>query len=501
MPTSNLIVVSARSPFCGSPSGPARSPGGVVSALMPCLKQTGGTWFATGTDTEASERSDDGVDVTTIPLAPDARKAWYQGASNSAIWPLAHGFVERARFRTSEWAAYRDVCSTVAANVATKASERATVWIHDYQLALVPAMLRALRKDLTIGFFWHIPWPPHEVLRICPWAEALVDGIRGADVVGFHVPRYVRAFADALAAFDVDHTTSAQGIFVRLAHGETRRIFACPIGVDAQRWSELGASPGIGEAARRIRAGIGTERVLLAVDRLDYAKGCIERLQAFEAALEDKPTLADQMTFIQIGVPSREAIDDYRALRVAVEAQVGRINGRFGSTTRIPARFTATSLAPEDLAAYYLAADAALVTPLRDGMNLVAPEYVATRRGLSGRLLLSETAGAADLLTGARRVNPYDGGAFATAIASLGSDDESVDDVSRMATDYDVVRKNDVHAWVDGFLAALSATQHHGERSSPAGPRRQLVAPRTQEPMRPIPRFASDSGQGAQRPR
>src|SRR5262249_28670423 len=223
--------------------------------------------------------------------------------------------------------------------------------------------------------------------------------------------------------------------------------------------------------------------ILLAVDRLDYSKGCVERLEAYERAIETCPALLDEATFIQVGVPSRETIDDYRELRRRIEATVGRINGRFGSASRVPARFYATSLTQPELAAYYSAADVALVTPLRDGMNLVASEYVATRRGRGGRLVLSNTAGAADVLLEAHRVNPYDRDAFAATIAAVAPMPATSADLACMAASWARVSRGNVHAWVDRFLGELGgmSTEIDGRRR----PQAEWESARVRRPKRP----------------
>lgn len=445
-----------------------RAPGGVVSALLPLLRRTRGSWFATGAEDEAKAASEAAFQVHPVRLPRGLRGLWYAGACNGALWPLAHGFVDRCRFRRAEWAAYAAVNREVAERVASAAADGAVVWVHDYQLALVPAMLRGLRPDLRIGFFWHIPWPPAEVLRVFPWAHELVAGLLGADLVGLHLPRYVQAFRDALAEAGIAHELEQRGEIVARTGAHHARVAACPIGVDAKSWAALCTQPDVVASAAALRRALGAARVLLSVDRLDYAKGVLERLAAFERALEARPDLRATTVLVQIGVPSRESLEAYRGLREKIEAAVGRINGRFGTAATTPVRLFAGCLSNRELAPWYVAADAALVTPLRDGMNLVALEYVAARPDRTGRLLLSTTAGAADLLREAWLVNPYDEDALRDAIVHVASTPEGAADAARMGALKLRVEGAQIEGWVDRFLCALDEAAATNARPLPA---------------------------------
>ncbi len=504
-----ITVVSARAPFVETSRGAARAPGGLVSALLPVVRRTHGLWFAAGADSNAEPKSALGVEVCSIALPREARNRWYGGLANGALWPLAHGFLERCRLDSRDWDAYREVNRIVAQAVAHHTAPGSSVWVHDYQLGLVPALLRERRPDLRIGFFWHIPWPPAELLRIAPWAGELVRGILGADLVGLHLPRYVRAFRDALAELGLEHAVVSRagvagvgpsnGGWAAIAKGadgraieaaeprsaarrpalgspsasvptssfadelvvdlgpRSSRVIPAPIGADVAQWSALGDSDGVREDAAALRRALGGGRVLVAVDRLDYSKGVVERLEAFERALAASPELGMSATLIQIGVPSRESVVEYRRLRERVEAAVGRIQGRFGTIAHTPVRLIARGLSARELASYYVAADVALVTPLRDGMNLVAFEYVAARPAATGRLLLSTTAGAADILRDAHFVNPYDADAMTRAITRAALLPETSLDAARMASLQSTVRAHPVEAWTDQFLAELES--------------------------------------------
>ncbi|MDI1444761.1 trehalose-6-phosphate synthase [Polyangium sp. 6x1] len=471
-PSPRLVIVSARAPFVRTSNGIARAPGGLISALLPLMRRSRGTWIATGADRDPCDASEVPFRVRALSLPSEIRAAWYAGASNGALWPLAHGFLEVCRFRAEQARAYLEVCRAAADAAAEHAPRHAVVWVHDYQLALVPALLRARRPDLTIGFFWHIPWPAAESLRVLPWAAELVEGILGADLVGLHVPRYVRAFHDTLDELGVAYMSEGSSIVV--PKGErTARIETWPIGVDVEGWASLGRDENVAAEAERIRSDLGGGRVLVSVDRMDYAKGIVERLEAFERLLEQSSEARERVTLVQIGVPSRETVAAYRELRQRIEATVGRIQGRFGSPRRKPVHLFARTLDATELAAYYLAADAAIVTPKRDGMNLVAFEYVATRPRPNGRLLLSTFAGAADVLSEAHLVNPYDEDGLASAIADVALAPETASDSARMAALKTRVSRLSVETWASGFLARLEQVT---EERVPARERQMRLA-------------------------
>jgi trehalose 6-phosphate synthase len=306
-----------------------------------------------------------------------------------------------------------------------------------------------------------------EAFRALPWRKELLQGLLGSDVVGLHVPRYVDAFANALREVNIAHDADHEGLIV--ANGGRRsRVVACPIGIDADTWSALGRDPKVKANAAKLRADLGGSRLLLSVDRIDYAKGILERLEAFERVLERSAEAREQVTLVQIAVPSRESVAAYRELRERVEGVVGRILGRFGSPTRRPVHFFARSYEAEELAAFYVAADAALVTPLRDGMNLVAFEYVATRPTASGRLVLSEMTGAADVLRGAWRVNPYDDDGLEAAIVDAALSPHTDNDAERMGSLKRVVTELSLDRWTSNFMAQLDRTTVPPSRSNAA---------------------------------
>lgn len=449
-----LIVASARAPFIAEGSTLIRAPGGLVSALLPLMNRVGGTWIAAGNEIDARAAHGPEFRVLAVSIPTDIRAAWYTDAASGALWPLAHGFMERCRFRETAFQAYSEVNRRIADTIVAKAPLRATVWIHDYQLALVPRFVRAQRPDLTLGFFWHVPWPADEFFRTLPWRRELMAGLLGADVIGLHVPRYVRAFAAGLRALDIGYEFDGNSLFVSV-DGRTSRIVPCPLGVDVEMWSTWGRCADVITKAADLRANVTGERLLLAVDRFDYSKGIVERLEAFERLLERSEEARQRVTLIQIAVPSRESVPAYRVLRERVEAVAGRISGRFGTPNRVPLHLFSRSYEPRELAAFYVAADVAVVTPLRDGMNLVAFEYAATRSSPTGRLLLSELAGAADVLRDAEILNPYDDDAFDRALETAALTTESEVDHQRMIALQRSVAEMSLERWTSNFMHYL----------------------------------------------
>ncbi|MCD2186936.1 alpha,alpha-trehalose-phosphate synthase (UDP-forming) [Actinomycetospora soli] len=443
------------------------SPGGLVSALAPALAGQRAAWVGwPGVPDAAPEPfADDtvGEDVTlhAVPLDADEIAAHYEGAANATLWPLYHDLVVAPVYDRDRWETHRAVNRRFAEAAAEVAAPGATVWVQDYQLQLVPRMLRELRPDLCIGFFLHIPFPPVELFLQLPWRREVVEGLLGADLVGFHTPGGAANFrwlAQRLCAAEVDDAP----IGLRRADGEIRldgrttRVGAFPISIDSAAFARRGADPATAERARALRAELGDPAtVLLGVDRLDYTKGIEVRLDAYGELLDGGRLDPATTVLVQVATPSRERVDAYRRTRERVERTVGRINGDHAGIGRPAIHYVHRSLPPDELAALYLAADVALVTPLRDGMNLVAKEFVATRTDDSGDLVLSEFTGAAEELTAARLVNPHDldgvAAAIADAVAGLGSEDSR----RRVAELAAQVAEHDVARWSEAFLTAL----------------------------------------------
>ncbi|MDA8336607.1 MAG: trehalose-6-phosphate synthase [Peptococcaceae bacterium] len=408
-----VVVLSNRS------AGPGRAVSGLVSAVEPILEETGGTWVACGFNpgpNGSPPRFDDrGYVLREVSLSPEEYQEYYLGLANACLWPVSHCFVEGLRFSARQWETYRDVNVRFAHTATRWEGEGSFFWVHDYHLALVPALLRKAYPTARVAFFWHIPFPPYDVFRIFPWRGELMSGMLGANLVGFHTTRYVNNFLECVEdSLDAKVDVHSGQVFY---HDRPVQVKAMPVGIDWQRFTALAVSSAVRAQAATIRRSFGARWLLLGVDRLDYTKGILERLEALDLLLEENPNLQGKVTLLQVGIPSRENIAAYRSLRSAVEAAVGRLNGKYDRHYQsIPVRYVCHPLGQEELVAHYLAADVALVTPLRDGLNLVAKEFVACRDDESGVLVLSTLAGVAEEMPGSLLVNPYDTAGLAGAI-------------------------------------------------------------------------------------
>ncbi|MQA96907.1 MAG: trehalose-6-phosphate synthase [Streptosporangiales bacterium] len=461
----SFVVVANRLPVDrvtddGGEVGWRRSPGGLVSALGPVMRKADGAWLGwAGTPDEApAPFEEDGMSLVPVPLSETDIELYYEGFSNSTLWPLYHDAVAPPVYDRRYWDAYVTVNERFAQAAADVAAPGAVVWVQDYQLQLVPAMLRDARPDLRIGFFLHIPFPPGELYLQLPWRREILEGLIGADVVGFQRPGAAtnfRRLCHRLLGYPY------RGHHVDLG-SRMVRAEAFPISVDVTELVELARRPEVQERARAFRRELGDpDWLLLSVDRLDYTKGIGERLHAFSELFADGLLSPGEAVLVQIATPSRERVEQYRRLRDEVELQVGRINGQLGQLGTPIVDYSHSSYAREDLVALYLAADVMVVTPVRDGMNLVAKEYVACREDLRGALVLSEFAGAADELHRAFLVNPHDiDGMKRRIMEALRA--EPTERARRMRSMRRRVVEHDVNAWSADFLATLDP--HYAEQ-------------------------------------
>ncbi len=458
--TADFVVVANRLPVkVGADGSWSLSPGGLVSAMLPVMRERTGSWVgwdggAGGSDGRVEF---DGISLRTLGLSEAERDEYYGGACNETIWPLYHDAIETAQFHRETWAAYRDVNERFAEATCAEAAPGATVWVHDYQLQLVPAMLRARRPDLRIGFYLHIPFPPLELFARLPWRQQVLDGLLGADVIGVQTQADARNVLSGIRRFcDIDDLTFAgEGGVVRKGRATTV-VKSFPISVDFEAIAAEAGTDEVTRAVKELRAELGDPaHVLLGVDRLDYTKGIDLRLKALRELLAEGRLDPSDTVVIQVATPSREEVLGYDQVRNRVEQLVGTINGDFGSLGRPVVQYIHKSLPFSELLVLYRAADVLLVTPFQDGMNLVAKEYVAARVDDRGALVLSEFAGAAEELSDAFLVNPYDTEHLKEQIASAVSmsDDEQRD---HMATMRAQVARNDLDAWARAFLALLS---------------------------------------------
>ena len=440
-----------------------RSPGGLVTALEPLLRRRSGAWIGWPgvPDTDEEPIFVDGLHLCPVRLSEDDLAEYYEGFSNATLWPLYHDVIVKPIYQREWWDRYVDVNRRFAEATARAAAQNATVWVQDYQLQLVPKMLRELRPDLTIGFFLHIPFPPIELFMQMPWRTAIIEGLLGADLVGFQLPGGAQNFL-ILARRLVGANTSRGSVGVRSRFGEVEygsrvvRVGAFPISIDSAELDRKGHQRSIRQRAREIRSELGNPRkILLGVDRLDYTKGIDVRLQAFSELLAEGRAKRDDTVFVQLATPSRERVESYIELREDIEQRVGRINGEYGEVGHPVVHYLHRPAPRDELIAFYVASDVMLVTPLRDGMNLVAKEYVACRSDLGGALVLSEFTGAADELRQAYLVNPHDLDGVKDAIeAAMNQTPE--EGRRRMRALRRQVLIHDVDRWARSFLDALA---------------------------------------------
>ncbi|MDT5144498.1 MAG: trehalose 6-phosphate synthase [Mycobacterium sp.] len=470
---SDFVVVANRLPIdmVRLPDGSTtfkRSPGGLVTALEPLLRRRRGAWIGWAGIVEADvDVEDEPIVAEDLQLHPVRLSAedvaeYYEGFSNATLWPLYHDVIVKPIYHREWWNRYVEVNRRFAEATSRAAARGATVWVQDYQLQLVPKMLRELRPDLTIGFFLHIPFPPVELFMQLPWRTEIVEGLLGADLVGFHLPGGAQNFL-ILSRRLVGANTSRGSVGVRSRLGEvdldkrTVRVGAFPISIDSGELDHKARDRDIRKRAKEIRAEVGNPRkILLGVDRLDYTKGINVRLTAFAELLAEGRVKGDDTVLIQLATPSRERVESYQKLRDDIERQVGHINGEYGEVGRPVVHYLHRPVPRDELIAFYVASDVMLVTPLRDGMNLVAKEYVACRSDLGGALVLSEFTGAAAELRQAYLVNPHDTEFVKDAIeAALNQSGE--EGRRRMRALRRQVLVHDVDRWARSFLDALAA--------------------------------------------
>jgi len=482
MRCSRLLIVSNRLPVVArvvdGTVGLSDAGGGLATGLRPYHERSGGLWIGWPGDVSKmtpEQRHD--LDeqlrqraIVPVALSRDHIERFYNGFANRVLWPLFHYLIDRVPVDAAGWDAYSQANQAFADAAAQEYRTGDTIWIHDYQLMLVPAMLRERLPHARIGFFLHIPFPSSEVYRILPWRRQILKGLLGADLLGFHTFAYLRHFVASLLHVegvepDIDR--------VRIADRDVH-LGVFPMGVDASRFAALAEDPEVEARVRDIRRDAAGRQIVLGIDRLDYTKGIPRRLHAIERLLTGAPERRDQLRFIQVAVPSRGEVDSYQRFKRHVEESVGRINGTCGTLSSSPVHYIHQSVSQTELVALYRAADAMLVTPLRDGMNLVAKEFVASRVDDDGVLILSEFAGAAAELDGAVTVNPYDVDAVVESIEralSMSPQEKQ----ARMKTLRQRVCDHDVDAWANGFLERLAATREDRSSSGLTRPEPCLV--------------------------
>jgi alpha,alpha-trehalose-phosphate synthase [UDP-forming] len=493
----SFVVVASRLPVdrTEGPDGETEwraSPGGLVAALEPVVREAAGAWVGWPGDAgPAPEPFDsEGMHLVGVALSAAEVRDFYEGFCNATLWPLYHDVIAPPEFRRPWWDAYVAVNRRFAQAAAAQAALGATVWVHDYQLQLVPGMLRELRSDVRIGFFNHIPFPGYEIFAQLPWRQQVVTGLLGADLLGFQrqgdAANFLRAcrraaglatrgsvvrVPDAMPAMAGPGGSAAPRLHqwaAAGAGGRHVRAGAFPISIDSAAYEALARREDVQDRAREIREALGKPSlVLLGVDRLDYTKGILHRLTAYSEVLDEGRLGVPEAVLVLVASPSRERVEQYRLLRDEVEVAVGRINGQYGELGNPPVNYLHQSYPKEEMAALYLAADVMLVTSLRDGMNLVAKEYVACRSDETGALVLSEFTGAADELTGAFLVNPHDIEGLKDTIVRAATVSPA-EARRRMRSMRKRVREHDVAYWARTFLSALKESPEPGHHQLPS---------------------------------
>lgn len=467
-----LVVVSNRLPVVldRAEDGTWRSStgaGGLVTALRPALERRGGVWV--GWPGIASDEAEDletakdvcrggGFDMEFVPLRRQEVVDYYEGACNEVLWPLFHDQQREVYTEPAFWQSYRQVNARFGEVAARVAQPDDLVWIHDYHLGLAGASMRAAGVHSRLAFFLHIPFPPEDIFLKLPWRQEFLDGLLEYDLVGFQTLRDRRNFVQCVKALRKDAWITGKGHVVEARVGGRRvRLGAFPIGIDYWEFRDAARTPETAEAARLLREGLNAEFMILGLDRLDYTKGIPLRMRAFRVMLESHPEMLGRVALVQAVIPSRTDIRKYHDLHQDIERLVSAVNGRFSRAGWVPIHYYFRSFSREELLAHYRAADVALVTPLKDGMNLVCKEYLACQGRSDGVLVLSEFAGAAAQLDdGALLVNPFDTEGVAEAIhraLTLPPAERR----RRMARMRRVLQERDVHWWLEDFVQAAMA--------------------------------------------
>lgn len=463
-----LIVVSNREPYIHKKTGLSirveKPAGGLTSALDDVLKVTGGIWVAWGSGSGDRDVVDSKNLVKVPPenpsymlkrvwLSPSEAENYYHGYSNQLLWPLCHITLDRVYFRKKFWEDYKKA-NRAFSDAVLEADNDSIVWVHDYHLCLVPRLLRNERPELTIAHFWHIPWPDWSVFRICPQAKEILEGLLGNDLIGFQIPLFVKNFMNCVSeCLDADIDYSRATINFR---GHTTRLKAFPISIDFDKINSMASSQRTIRMMENIKEkyGITQSYIGIGVDRLEYTKALIKRLQAIDLFFDRYERFRRRFTFIQIAVPTRMR-EPYISYKKAVEELVSKINEKYSVGNWMPIIYIDTKVEHKDLVAYYRMADIAIISSVYDGMNLVAKEYIASKSDEKGVLILSEFAGASEELEGSILVNPYDIEQFSECIKTALKMPEK-EKISRMAALRKHLRENNIHKWILDILKEIT---------------------------------------------
>ncbi|SFJ93218.1 glucosylglycerol-phosphate synthase [Celeribacter neptunius] len=486
--SSNLVIVYHRQPYEEvEVDGKIeyrenKSPNGIVPTLKSFFGRVDkGAWIAwkhaddpANPDFERVIEIDDAYGkytVSRLPLTPEQVTSFYHVSSKEAFWPILHGFKERYNYDPVDWPTFREVNWAFAEAAAAEAAEGAVVWVHDYNLWLVPGYLRTLRPDVKISFFHHTPFPNADIFNVLPWRKEILESLLACDVVGFHIPRYVNNFVSAARSLLEVETLKREKVKPELASetsalseqsvvtevgfdGRTVRLQASPVGVDVEYIEQLASSDKTAAKVKEIKQEIGDGQLILSVGRTDYTKGGIEQLESFERLLESRPDLRGKVRLMHVSVAANSNMTAYEEIQRDLEHLAGKINGRYGSFEWQPIALISRPVPFEDLVAYYRAADVAWITPLADGMNLVCKEYCAARTDEDGVLVLSEFAGAAVELAAAVPANPFSHKSMDGAI-QFALDLPLEERRGRMISNRKMVKLQDIRFWAEDQMQAF----------------------------------------------
>lgn len=469
-----LLVVANRLPVNAARRGAElrflASPGGLAVGLSSLPESCKKLWIGWPGVTNEKLKADERYQISKklaaeschpVFLSRRQMEGYYQGFCNETIWPLFHYFPRRAVYEVRFWKVYKQVNEAFCDEVMKIVRPGDGIWVHDYQLMLLPRLLRERLPDSEISFFLHIPWPSFELFRLLPWREEILNGLLGADLIGFHTYDYVRHFLSSVSRIaGLEHTLGNVNVANRVV-----KVDAFPMGIDYEKYSRAIENTAVEKEASKIKRKLGDRKIVLSIDRLDYSKGIIERLEAFDLFLSENPEYRGKVTLIMVAVPTRTGVEDYKKLRNRLEQLVGRVNGAYGTMGYIPVWYLYRSLPFEELTALYHVSDVALVTPLRDGMNLIAKEYIAAKAGNPGVLVISEMTGAAREMGEALVVNSCDKAAIVGALKKA-LEMPPLEQLERNRVIQERLSRYDISRWSEDFLVSLSEVKRVQEQMS-----------------------------------
>lgn len=429
--------------------------GGLTTGLDPMMQDVNGLWIAWGrgeadfevVDQDNKIRVPDqaGYTLKRINLSQAEKDGFYYGFSNEVMWPICHTFISKANYEEEYWQSYQKVNQKYAENIKEELKEDDLVWIHDYHLALVPGYLQA-KKDPAVSMFWHIPWPAWEAFRTIPWRKEIIEGLLASDFIAFHTDLFVYNFLSCAkkigAEVDFENKTITH-------QGSETKVKSIPLGIDYQSFAELAHNEDYLKKTEAVKKSYNTEKLIFAVDRLDYTKGIEERLKAVDKFFEKYPEYIGEVTIVQRVAPSRTEVEEYQQMKERIDKKIAEINGKYQKDDWAPIKYFYGSVPQEELLPYYKAADVGLITASIDGMNLVAKEYLAVQD--NGVLILSEFAGAAQYLDSAIKVNPYHREELADGIYQALEMDEA-EKKKRLKSAKEDLSYYDINWWRDHFL-------------------------------------------------